>query len=67
MWLIWPRTATLMTIVDIGLVAAGLTVVGTALFAPDHISDRAFRLLRAGGGNSLVLLDNTRSRGDDEI
>lgn len=45
MWLIWPRTAILITVVDVGLVVAVLTVVGTALFAPDHISDRAFHLL----------------------
>ena len=45
MWLIWPRTATLITVVDVGLLVVVLTVIATALYAPDHISDRAFHLL----------------------
>lgn len=44
-WLIWPRPAILITVLDIGLVVTALAVIGTALYAPDHISDRAFHLL----------------------
>lgn len=45
MWMAWPRSAATLAIVDISFVAATLTLVATALFAPEYISDRAFRLL----------------------
>jgi hypothetical protein len=34
-----------MTILNTGLAVTALTVIATALYAPDHIGDRAFRLL----------------------
>lgn len=45
MWLAWPHSAAVMTVLDAGLAVTALTVIATALYAPDHISDRAFRLL----------------------
>lgn len=45
MWMAWPRSAATLAVVDSSFVAAALAVIATALYAPDHISDRAFRLL----------------------
>jgi len=45
MWLAWPHSAAVMTVLDTGLAVTALTVIATALYAPDHISERAFRLL----------------------
>lgn len=44
-WLLWPCPAILITVLDVGLAVTVLTVIATALYAPDHISDRAFQLL----------------------
>ncbi len=44
-WLLWPRPAILITVLDVALAVTALTVIATALYAPDHISDRAFQLL----------------------